>query len=57
MEGFSNQWGTKDEVDNPEQKYDKVMIVDKVMPEIEWDIEIEVDEIIKCELKNLYLKL
>lgn len=33
------------------------MIVDKVMPEIEKAIEGEVDEIIKCELKNLYLKL
>lgn len=33
------------------------MIVDKVMPEIEKNIETEVDEIIKCELKNLYLKL
>jgi hypothetical protein len=33
------------------------MIVDKVMPEIEKNIETEVDEIIKCELQNLYLKL
>jgi hypothetical protein len=33
------------------------MIVDQVMPEIEKKIETEVDEIIKCELKNLYLKL
>lgn len=57
IEGFSSQWSTKDEVDNSEQKYDKVMIVDRVMPQIEKAIEGEVDEIIKCELKNLFLKL
>jgi len=33
------------------------MIVDRVMPQIEKAIEGEVDEIIKCELKNLFLKL
>lgn len=57
VEGFSNNWAGKDETDNFEQKLDRALIVNKVMPEIELTVEDEVDAIIKVELKNLYTKL
>ena len=57
MEGYNYSWGNKEEPEGTDKKYDRALIVDTVMPEIERTIETEVDEIIKCELQNLYLKL
>ena len=57
IEKFTGNWARKDESDNFEQKMDRKLIRERLMPEIEKNIEQEVDEIIKCELKNLYLKL
>ena len=57
VDNFSSEWASKEEADNFEQTFDRQLIVGKVMPEIEKNIEKEVDEIIKCELKNLYTKL
>lgn len=52
-EDFNNKWANRDETDNTEQKYDKVMARQDVMPDVQKALTEEVDNLIKQELLNM----
>ena len=52
-EDYNNKWGNRDETNNNEQKYDKAMAREEVMPEVQKALTEEVDNLIKQELLNM----
>merc|ERR1712151_531806 len=50
---YNGVWATRDERLNPDQGYDKVMLRNEIMPQIEKDYKASVDIMIKSELENL----
>lgn len=57
VDRYNQLWTGKDNKDVFSAKFDPDIIKREVRPEIERKIENEVDEIIKCELASLHLKL
>jgi IQ and AAA domain-containing protein len=54
---YTNEWANRDERDNKEQKYDRQMAREEVMPIVQKDFQKDVDDMIKMELENLKLQL
>lgn len=46
-EDYNTKWANRDETENQEQKYDKMMARDEVMPDVQKALTKEVDEMIK----------
>jgi hypothetical protein len=57
IEKYNAGWSEKDETNNFKQKCDKDLVMKEVMPKIEEEITVQVDELIKIELSNLYVRL
>ena len=52
---FSDVWFPRDETDNFQQKHDVELIKEEKRNEVETEIRIQVDELMREELKNLKL--
>ena len=52
-EKFKSVWMTRDEKDNFSQKHDAELIKEEKRKEVEEEIRIQVDELMRAELKNL----
>jgi hypothetical protein len=52
---FLAVWQPRDESDNFEQKHDSELIKEEKRVEVETDIRVQVDELMRAELKNLKL--
>ena len=52
---YNSKWENLDENDNPNQHFAKNKAKDEMMPVVEKEITLEVDEMIKTELENLRL--
>ena len=52
---YNDTWANKDETDNYEQHYDGEMAKEEVLPSVEEEYKIQVDEMIKIELENIKL--
>ena len=50
---YNGDWANRDERENKEQQYDRVMAREEVMPLVEKESRTEVDAMIKMELENL----
>jgi len=57
VEQFNVGWAGKDESSNFKQKCDTDIVMKEAMPKIEEEITLQVDELIKVELANLYVRL
>lgn len=57
IENFNVGWAGKDEASNFKQKCDTDIVMKESMPKIEEEITLQVDELIKVELQNLYVRL
>ena len=44
---YNNKWANRDETQNPDQKYDKGLARELVMPEVQKQLTTEVDNLIK----------
>lgn len=44
-----------DESENPNQEYDKEMAKQEIMPDVENEFKVAVDEMIKVEMENMKL--
>lgn len=54
---YTKDWANRDERDNKQQQYDRVMAREEVMPIVQKEYQKDVDEMIKMELDNLKLQL
>jgi len=54
-EDYTGEWENRDESNNKEQQYDRVMAKDEVLPVVKKEYQKDVDEMIKMELENLKL--
>ena len=52
-EQYNQDWANRDERDNKEQNYDRIMARQEVMPLVEKEYKADVDAMIKMELDNL----
>jgi hypothetical protein len=52
-EDYNAKWADRDETANHDQKYDKVMMREEVMPDVQKQLTEEVDNLIKQELLNM----
>ena len=54
---YNGDWANRDERENKEQRYDRQMARDEVMPIVQKDFQKEVDDMIKVELENLKIQM
>ena len=52
-EEYNGDWANRDERENKEQNYDRIMAREEVMPIVEKEYRADVDAMIKMELENL----